>query len=307
MRITSITNLVAANPVLAKELRLRMRGWRSPAIISAYIGVIGLIAFGYFQLRLRGIYMNGFFDPFTGLQIYTILAVFQLGLIGFVTPALTAGSISGERERQTLDLLLCTKLSAFAIVSGKLLSSLSYILLLILASMPVFSFVFFFGGVALSDLLALFLYYAITALTFGSIGIFCSTLIKKTQLATVLSYIIIFLLTIGTLFIAVYLTSITPSAGSGQMPAMPKILYLNPLAGLASILSSQSIPYISFYGPTAMQNIWKYHVLFNLGLIIFFIGLSVYFIRPVRQLPAWLMRWKWVKQRKGNEINEGQS
>ena len=43
-----------------------------------------------------------------GHQLFVYLILFQMGLIAFVTPALTAGAISGERERQTIDLLFVT-------------------------------------------------------------------------------------------------------------------------------------------------------------------------------------------------------
>ena len=41
-----------------------------------------------------------------------------------------------EREKQTMDLLAATPISSLAIVLGKLLSALSWILLLLLASIP---------------------------------------------------------------------------------------------------------------------------------------------------------------------------
>ena len=36
------------------------------------------------------------------------MVMLQFGMLVLVAPAMTAGSISGERERQTLDLLLVT-------------------------------------------------------------------------------------------------------------------------------------------------------------------------------------------------------
>ena len=65
----------------------------------------------------------------------------------FIVPAVTASSISGERERQTLDLMLTTRMSAGQIVGGKLLSALSTLLLLILSSFPAVAMVFVYGGI----------------------------------------------------------------------------------------------------------------------------------------------------------------
>ena len=45
-------------------------------------------------------------------------------LVAFLAPASTAGAISLEREKQTLELLAATPISSLAIVIGKLLSAL---------------------------------------------------------------------------------------------------------------------------------------------------------------------------------------
>jgi len=50
-----------------------------------------------------------------------------------------------------LDLLITTPISSLAIVLGKLLSALSWILLLLLASIPVTALVFTFGGVGITE------------------------------------------------------------------------------------------------------------------------------------------------------------
>jgi len=56
--------------------------------------------------------------------------------------------INGEKERQTFDMLICSRLSPAALIGGKLLSGLINALLLIASSIPLFSLVFFFGGIS---------------------------------------------------------------------------------------------------------------------------------------------------------------
>ena len=56
------------------------------------------------------------FDPSAMVWLYVVLAAVQMGLVLLTAPAVAAGSISGERERQTLDLLLVTKMSPLSIV-----------------------------------------------------------------------------------------------------------------------------------------------------------------------------------------------
>ena len=73
-----------------------------------------------------------------------VLSVLQLALIVFITPGLTAGVISSERERQTLNMLLTTTQSSTSIIIGKLVSSVAYLLLLMIASLPLYSIVFLY-------------------------------------------------------------------------------------------------------------------------------------------------------------------
>ncbi|MBE0448359.1 MAG: ABC transporter permease [Actinobacteria bacterium] len=128
-----------------------------------------------------------------------MLSLFQLLLISFLTPSFTAGAVSREKEQQTFDLLVVSEISPISVILGKLVSSLGYVFLLIIASIPVMSTVFLFGSVSPEDFLATFLILVTTTITFGSIGIFFSSLIRKTQIATALTYGTIMFLLVATL------------------------------------------------------------------------------------------------------------
>ena len=124
------------NPVLRREAVTSLRGWKNFAVLTFYLGVTAL---GAGMVIYTGMFDNWdfSFDPQIMMVLYVVLAAVQMALITLTVPALTAGSISGERERQTLDLLLVTKMSSFSIVMGKLLASLAFILLLIVGTLPV--------------------------------------------------------------------------------------------------------------------------------------------------------------------------
>ncbi len=38
------------NPVIEKELKTKMRGWRAPALITAYLGFLFLVVIFYFLI-----------------------------------------------------------------------------------------------------------------------------------------------------------------------------------------------------------------------------------------------------------------
>jgi ABC-type transport system involved in multi-copper enzyme maturation permease subunit len=184
------------NPIVDKELRSRMRTGRASLMISFYL--LTLAGVGWFTYvvvgrQAAGGVANGQLSVHVGTTIFRALAVWQLVLILFIAPVLTAAAIAGEKERQTLDLLLCTRVRPSSIVIGKLVASLLFALLLLVASVPVFSVVFLFGGVELSQVIGVAAVLGVTAVVFGAIGLLCSTVMRRPTGATVVAYITAFL------------------------------------------------------------------------------------------------------------------
>jgi ABC-2 type transport system permease protein len=224
------------NPIVAKEYRSRMRTWRSPVAMTVYIlllGGLGWAIFSAMSFSARSSFNSGQAANY-GQGLFLYLVLFQMVLLAFITPALTAGAISSERERQTIDLLFVTKLPSFSILWGKLLASMSFVLLLLLLSVPIFSLVFLFGGVELDQVGAAFLVTAITALTLGIIGIACSSAFRRTLPATVSAYGAAFVLLAGTLLFGLLFPT-DPDPNATAAPAPPAVTYLSPIIPLVTI------------------------------------------------------------------------
>lgn len=286
------------NPVLLKESKVRMRSFKIVWLIIAYLLVLALVAIFLLKSIERNLYHSNF-DLSNSMAIYSTLAVMQFLLIVFIAPALTSGAVSQERERQTLDLLLCTKMRPYSIIMGKLFSSISQIILLIAASFPIFSVVLLFGGISTIDVFRLFLFYAVVAITMGSIGIFFSTYTKKTTASNVLTYGFVLFLLFGTLFINVFYTSFL-IRGTNYNKIFP-LSYINPLIGFASLLSEQfggyaagglNIPGMFIPLPrTSMQRasglsdipLWQINLIIDLILSLILIYLSVIKINPIKK------------------------
>jgi ABC-type transport system involved in multi-copper enzyme maturation permease subunit len=186
--------------------------------------------------------------PNYGLTLFKYLVVFQMVLITLITPALSAGAISSERERQTIDLLFVTRIPPFSIIWGKLLASMSFVVLLLLLSVPIFSLVFLFGGIELDQVLYSFLVTIVAALALGLIGIAFSTWFRRTLAATVASYMAAFALVFGTVaFGMIFPTKIDPKLTSA--PAPPAFTYLSPIVPLVSIADNGQplVPYLIRY------------------------------------------------------------
>lgn len=240
------------NPVYKKELKISVRSIRIPLIIFGYNAVLALLSLLSFHFTFLGDY-NGAIQYSSVLLIYLFIACVQFGLVLFVIPAFTSSAISGERERQTLDILLTTTMKPYQIIIGKLASSISETLLLVISSVPILSIIFIVGGVEMKDLIVLLLVTGITAIFIGSIGIFFSTVFKRTVPSTIFTYGTLVMLLFGTIVIAYIIQSVSISAydtqyyASGAIGAymppkltgLPYIFLINPAVTMVSLVSGQ--------------------------------------------------------------------
>jgi len=86
--------------------------------------------------------------------------------------------------------LKTTLLPPRSFVAGKLSAALLYVVLLILAAVPLQSLAFVLGGVVVEELMVTLVFLLVTALSFGTLGLFCSAVARTTLSSTVLAYAI---------------------------------------------------------------------------------------------------------------------
>lgn len=282
------------NPIIVKEFRSRMRGWRAFAVLTAYLLFLGLFGYGIYQVVLYTMpYTSGMpLSPFLGQTLHSALANLSLFFVAFLTPALTATAISSEYEKLTIEMLQATPLAPHTILIGKLISTASYIFLLLFAAIPMVSLIFLFGGVTLPDLLLTALIIISTALTFGMVGLFFSAWRKRTIQALVLTYLVILLLIGGTYAIYIFW-------GAMAQDFPPRaILLFNPFSALAAVLSNNGsqaglsgiFGFIAGGGPfmnnpaeiANLRPLWHYTLAFYLVLSTVLYFLTTRFIRPIR-------------------------
>ena len=220
------------NPILVKELRSRMRGVRAFAILTGILILISVFSYAMYRMALTASqYSTSPISPQVGQMLFAGLAFLELIVIAAVTPSITAGEISGEKEKQTYEMLITTPLSPTTILWGKLTASMSYVFLLIFAAVPMASLVFIYGGVGLREMVKTLLVLASIAIFFGVIGLFMSALFGRTGRSTVLAYLVVALLMFGPLFIAIL-------SGIARQTDPPRwILVPSPISALASALA----------------------------------------------------------------------
>lgn len=234
------------NPVLENEMKRNMRSMKSSWVvfgINLLLTIISVAA--YFGTASPGGYLSSGQYRYP-VKCYMIIAYTLFFMICLLVPGITGGSIAIERERKTLDILLTTHLSPWKIVFGKLESSLSMIFLIAFSTLPAVSLILIFGGVSVIDLLSLVVILVISGIFIGSIGIFCSAMIRKSTVATVVSYVIVMMLILGTVAVLMagyYFLEIREQQmgiyDSVNMGNWIYLLLLNPLCSYFGLLSHQ--------------------------------------------------------------------
>ena len=133
--------------------------------------------------------------------IFDILTLAELVMVFLVVPVFTAGAISMERERQTLDVLISTGVSPFKLIVEKLLSTVALVAIMGFASLPILAIVYSVGGVGIDQIIGVVLLMIAAAILFGSIGMFFSTICNTTMVAIVSTYVTMILIFLTTLIV----------------------------------------------------------------------------------------------------------
>ena len=183
------------NPILSFSATRRMRSFKTLLIALAWLLVMlgaALLIMGHLFGTEASIYSLR-----SGVSCYQILIIVQFVLIVLVAPAMTSGAIAGERERQTLELLLVTNTRSFRIVWGKAMESFAMLALLTVCGLPVMCLTLIAGAVTLPQILAGELFLLVMAFAAVCVGVLSSAIAKSTVGSSILSYVI--LLAIGLL------------------------------------------------------------------------------------------------------------
>ena len=271
------------NPIIRKEMKMSLRSSKMFFSISSFTFLSSIFSIIFINILIK----NSFYG--ISLQeismLYFVIGSSQFGFTIVLIPALTGGAISGEREKQTLDMLILTKMSSLSIICGKLFSSISIFLLIMVATLPVFSIVLFFCNLSIINILSMELFIVILSAMVGSISIFYSTMFKKTVSSIVLTFV-----TLGAIFSLPLIISVIYSNYYYMMNSTyPDFVGLfginltNPVIGFASLIDNQmglglvgeflyldDSPTVKFLA----NNFWLLNMIVNVLITFLFIFLS---------------------------------
>jgi ABC-type transport system involved in multi-copper enzyme maturation permease subunit len=222
---SGVARFTVDNPVLVKEFRTRMRGTRAYWILLIYTLLLaGVLAMMYFSYETSVSQAVGGLaaGSNTGAQdlgrsIYYFVFIAQALMVALITPAITAGTLTIEREQRSYELLVTTPLRPSDLVRGKLAAAVAFVVLLLTASVPLVSLSFLVGGVSPAEIFFSYLIVACSAFVYGSVGIFWSATLRTTAAATVVTYLTVLSLFIVTLVPGIVAASASMSGGPNSL------------------------------------------------------------------------------------------
>ena len=110
------------NPVYKNELKMSARSMQLPVLAVIFNSILSIVAL-IVLYSIRMVYISGGGQPYNSMMmLYVVILTIEVILLCLFVPSAAGGSIAGERERQTLDILLSSRMTVREIVIGKLLS-----------------------------------------------------------------------------------------------------------------------------------------------------------------------------------------
>lgn len=171
------------NPVLRKELTSRMSIRRMSKVnrLTLTWSLAVVLPIVYLVIA-RVLFINS--SVRDGRDIFAVIAVgFQMAFAVLLAPTVTSGVITLEREKQTWNALLLSRLTSWEIVWGKLLGSVVPALAMQLIFIPTLIMAALKGGVTLGSFIGAEVFVVFCTFFYGIIGMFFSWLCRRTQLA----------------------------------------------------------------------------------------------------------------------------
>jgi ABC-type transport system involved in multi-copper enzyme maturation permease subunit len=177
-------------PLLTRELTEQAARRRTFVVRVVYAIVLYVVAIWIFYNQVESWSSRTFTALGQGLPIFIGLGWLQFCGIYLFLPPMTCGVLTAEKERDTLSLLMLTRLGPWSILIGKLFSRMITMASFICLSLPLFAVAYSFGGVEAGQILGLGWTLAVTMLQVGSLALACSAWCRTTGSAFLATYLI---------------------------------------------------------------------------------------------------------------------
>ena len=187
-------------PIFDKELRVSSRRRKNYVLRFAYILLLSIfiLSIWYSTLGIRSsgstVYRISRFSS-AGRHIITTIAWFQFVAAQLIAIVMLSSSVSDEIRTGTLSVLMTTPISSFQIVTGKLLSKLLQLMLLLAISLPLLAIVRIFGGVPWDYVASSVCITMAAVMLAGTVSLMLSMIYRHSYtvvMMTILGYLLVF-------------------------------------------------------------------------------------------------------------------
>lgn len=289
-------------PLLIKELQELAARPRTYQLRVAYAAALLVISFGVLMANVPRAGTSTVSGLGYGAPVLTSLNLLQELGIYLVLPALACSTLTVEKERKTLDLLLITKLGPWTIIFEKFLSQVVAAVNLLLLSLPLLAFSYSLGGISPERLWIALLGLFLTIIRLAAVGIFCSAVFQTTTRALLGTYAFIALACVIEQAIQFSLIPtlnwyLRPNPGLDVLPLL-NILFESP--GILTLFRSNLI--LSNSADISVMLRLAFGILPSLFCSFAFIALARWcLVPPVNGVLGWLL------QRRGLSLHKTRS
>ena len=175
-------------------MRFRLRQMPLGVKIGILLGILLSLGTVYWQIFVNLASSN---DPQSGKAAWFICIAIQYVILCLVAPIVTANTITQEKEQQTWEMLVSSRLDPLEIIFGKLIARLALPFLIIALFAPITIFCWAHSAIntvetslqaTVPDLILAYAVLLLTTLLFSTVGMFMSWHSKRTLFAVMLSY-----------------------------------------------------------------------------------------------------------------------
>ncbi len=272
------------NPIFRKELMLH----RKSPYISVMILTCNAMLWIYAVFNLLNMEQNisefGYIDNLSFIALFRSIALVEFLMISVSVPITSALSITGDRERKTLDLVLTSLVTPKEVIFGKMLNSMYVIGLVLFSTLPVLSICFMYGGMMAVDFWSVFILFIVTGFLFSAIGIYASSRVKDSLGAILTTFALIVML-----YVIIIWVFIANSSGKEQVFKGVVLFVYNPFYTL--LMYVNSIGGARIYGElTRFVGSFSKHMIFNpfffFGQVLQILTGVVFLLLSVRELKS---------------------
>ncbi|NNJ60331.1 MAG: ABC transporter permease [Dactylosporangium sp.] len=187
--------------VAQQDLRIRLRTGRWQWMLGAWVIVVGLFT-GLLEAADESTHQKG-------VALFGALMLLVLSLAMLVSPALTAQSINGDRERGTLAPLQVTALTPAQIALGKLLAGWSVGLTALGLTLPFVGWCMIRGGIGPVRVVVVLTVVGLLIGVVCAVSQALSAVLARSITSALVSYLAVFALVVGTLIAFIFSNAIT--------------------------------------------------------------------------------------------------